>query len=337
MTAFGLAARWTHLVCGLGLVGIFSVWLLAGRSDRPTAGDWASRTLSLARWLAVGAIFSGFATLAHQLIVVAGRADALLDPAMWLRLLMHSQFGVVWLVRHGLLVLCAALVLFREHEESAIDWTVWRIEAWALAAAAVAAMAWAGHAVAVEPRGPVAVARGRGPPGRGGPLARRALPPRSPPACRLERGRGRRAALCCPGRASILQRRPRRDAADRGHRRLEHVGRGGRRPRARRHGLRPTAPRQDRAASAAFWASPPSTGGVLPALSGEGATVGRPAMARLSRLVACELALGLLMVTVAAALSLTVPADPRHACGGPSRIASPTTPWRNCLERTRAS
>ena len=34
MTAFGLAARWTHLVCGLGLVGIFSAALLAGRSDR---------------------------------------------------------------------------------------------------------------------------------------------------------------------------------------------------------------------------------------------------------------------------------------------------------------
>ena len=46
---------------------------------------------------------------------------------------------------------------------------------------------------------------------------------------------------------------------------------------------------------------------LLPALSGDGATVGRPAMARLSRFLTWELALGFLMVLIAAALSLTVP------------------------------
>ena len=307
MTAFGLAARWTHLVCGLGLVGIFSVWLLAGRSDRPTAGEWASRTLSLARWLAVGAILSGFAALAHQLIVVAGRADALLDPAMWLRLLMHSQFGVVWLVRHGLLVLCAALVLFREYEESAVDWTVWRIEAWALAAAAVAAMAWASHAVAVEPRGPVAV------------LAE---------AVHLVAA-GLWLGALFP-LALLLRAASRETGAD-----------------ARPYAVL-AARRFSSVALAAMalivatgvWNTWVEVGGipalvgtgygqlllvkialvggvlgfaavnrrVLPALSGEEATVGRPAMARLSRLVASEFLLGLLVVTVAAALSLSVPA-----------------------------
>src|SRR6266545_2226693 len=132
MTTFGLAARWTHLVCGLGLVGIFSASLVAGRSDRATAQTWASRTLSLARWLTVAALLSGVGTLAYQVVVVAGRAGALLDPAIWLRLLMHSQFGTVWLVRHGLLVLLAALVLLREREDSPVDWTAWRLEAWTL-------------------------------------------------------------------------------------------------------------------------------------------------------------------------------------------------------------
>ena len=69
MTAFGLAARWTHLVCGLGLVGIFSAALLAGRSDRPTADAWASLTLRLARWLAATVLLSGLATLAYQVVV----------------------------------------------------------------------------------------------------------------------------------------------------------------------------------------------------------------------------------------------------------------------------
>jgi putative copper resistance protein D len=46
---------------------------------------------------------------------------------------------------------------------------------------------------------------------------------------------------------------------------------------------------------------------LLPALSGDAATVGRPAMARLSRFIVCELALALLVLAVTAALSLTVP------------------------------
>src|SRR6266511_2360496 len=153
MTTFGLAARWTHLVCGLGLVGIFSASLLAGPSDRATVKTWASRTLSLARWLTVAALLSVVAAPSKKKVVVAGRAGALLDPAIWLRLLMHSQFGTVWLARHGLLVLLAALVLLREREDSPFDWTAWRLEAWALGAAAAAAMAWAGHAAAVEPQG----------------------------------------------------------------------------------------------------------------------------------------------------------------------------------------
>src|SRR6266478_3198477 len=105
MTAFGLAARWTHLVCGLGLVGIFSAALLAGRSDRPTADAWSSLTLWLARWLAAT-------------VLLSGRAGGLLEPAIWLRLLLHSRFGTIWLLRHGLLVLLAALLLLREREES---------------------------------------------------------------------------------------------------------------------------------------------------------------------------------------------------------------------------
>jgi putative copper resistance protein D len=45
----------------------------------------------------------------------------------------------------------------------------------------------------------------------------------------------------------------------------------------------------------------------LPALSGDGVTVGRPAMARLSRFLGWELVVGLLMIGVAAGLSITVP------------------------------
>jgi putative copper export protein/mono/diheme cytochrome c family protein len=307
MTAFGLAARWTHLVCGLGLVGIFSASLLAGRSDRPTAETWASRTLSLARWLAVGALVSGIATLAYQLIAVSGRADVLLAPAMWLRLLLHSRFGTVWLVRHGLLVLLAALVVLQERDESAIDWAVWRLEAWALGAAAVGATAWAGHATAEDQLGSVAtladavhlVAAG---------LWLGALLP----LALLLRAASREAGADARPYAVLAARRfssvalaamvlivttglwntwveigsvPALVGTRYGHLLLVKIALLG--------GVLGFAVVNRRR--------------LLPALSGDGATVGRPAMARLSRFVAWELGLGLFMIAVAAALSLTVP------------------------------
>ena len=157
MTAFGVAARWLNLLCGLGLVGLFSASLLAGRSARPTAVAWSARTVAMARSLAVAALVSGIATLAYQVVVVSGRESALLDPVVWMRLLTESRFGTVWFARHGLLALLLALVVLREREESAADFVAWRLTACAIAAASVAAMAGASHAVAVEPLGGLSV------------------------------------------------------------------------------------------------------------------------------------------------------------------------------------
>src|SRR5919198_5894898 len=139
MTALGLAARWIHLACGLGLVGVWSATLLAGRSNRPTALAWASRTRILTGWLIGAVAVSGLATLAYQSMIVAGRTEALLDPWVWLRLLMHSRFGTVWLIRHGLLLLLAALIILRERERSAADTIAWRLESCMLSAAAAGA------------------------------------------------------------------------------------------------------------------------------------------------------------------------------------------------------
>src|SRR5262252_5571585 len=157
MTGFGLAARWTHLVCSLGLVGIWSACLLAGQSDRATANAWAARTDSVARWLVAIAIASGSATLAYQVSIVSEAPGAWLDPTSWRRLLMHSHFGTVWLIRHAVLVLLAALLVLHQREDSRLDWMAWRVEVWALSVVALAASAWAGHAIAVEPWRPVAV------------------------------------------------------------------------------------------------------------------------------------------------------------------------------------
>jgi putative copper resistance protein D len=153
MTLLGVVVRWVQLSAALGLIGIFTMLLLAGRSDRPTARAWEARVLTLMRWLVVAVLLSGVAALAYQAAVATGRAGALIEAATWIRVMEGSQFGTVWMVRHGLLLLLAGLVLLREREASTADWIAWRAEGWALAAAGAAAMAWAGHAAAVEPWG----------------------------------------------------------------------------------------------------------------------------------------------------------------------------------------
>jgi copper resistance protein D len=151
VSPLGISLRAVHLGSGLLLVGIVAVSLLAGRSDKPTARLWHA---GLARWtrgLAVLVVLSGVAVLGYQTTVATGRAGAALEISAWLRLLESTQFGTVWLLRHGLLLLLAALVLFREDDESRPDWLAWRLEAWLLAMIGMGAAAWAGHAVGVDP------------------------------------------------------------------------------------------------------------------------------------------------------------------------------------------
>ena len=153
MTLLGVAVRGIQLGAALGLIGVFTMLLVAGRSDRPTARVWEVRTLGLVRWLVVLVLLSGLAALAYQTAVATGRAGALVDPEAWIALVEGSQFGTVWMVRHGFLLLLAGLILLRERELSTADWVAWRVEGWALSVVGAGAMAWAGHAAAVEPWG----------------------------------------------------------------------------------------------------------------------------------------------------------------------------------------
>src|SRR5262245_37808087 len=150
MSGTALAIRWVHLIASVGLVGLVTMTLLAGRSDRPTARAWEARVWRLAGWLLVAFVLSGLALLAAQTAVAAGHAGAALQPAAWRRLLLETQFGTVWLIRHAVVLLLAGLLLLRETERAPLDWAAWRVQALVLAAAAAAAMAWAGHAAAVD-------------------------------------------------------------------------------------------------------------------------------------------------------------------------------------------
>jgi putative copper export protein/mono/diheme cytochrome c family protein/peroxiredoxin len=309
MTALGLAARFIHLVAGLGLVGIFAATLLAGRSDRPTAVAWAARMGAFARALAGAALLAGVAVLMHQSAVVAGRAGAALEPAMPLRLLAQSQFGTVWMVRHGLLLLLLAALLLREQERSRADFLAWRAQGWALGAIALAAMAWAGHAAAVEPLGAVALLAD----GVHVAAAGTWLGALLPLALLLRDASTEPGADARPYAVLAI----RRFSALALVLMLIIVSTGLWNAWVEVGGLPAligTRYGNLLLVKLALLAGVLALAGanrrrLLPALSADGATVGRPAMARLSRLLAGELGLALAIVAVTATLSLTPPAQ----------------------------
>ena len=151
MSWVGVGIRALSTGAGLLIVGVLAMSLLAGPSGKPTTRRWQQRLARSTRWLAVLLVASGVAALGWQVTVVTGRVDGAADGAAWLRLLGATHFGTVWLLRHAILILMAALVLLRESDEPPSDWLAWRIEAGLLAAAGVGLAAWAGHAVGVDP------------------------------------------------------------------------------------------------------------------------------------------------------------------------------------------
>jgi len=140
VSALGVGIRALSTGAGLLIVGVLAMSLLAGPSDKPTACRWQQRLARSTRWLAALLLVSGVAALGWQVTVVTGRVDGVADGTAWLRLLGATHFGAVWLLRHAILLLLAALVLFRESDDSRADWLAWRIEAALLAGAGLVSL-----------------------------------------------------------------------------------------------------------------------------------------------------------------------------------------------------
>lgn len=326
MTAVGVAVRWVQLASALGLIGIFTALLLAGRTERPTARAWEARVISLARWGVVVLLLSGVAALAYQAAIVTGRVGALVEPGAWLQLAIASQFGTVWMIRHGLLLLLAGIVLLRDREESRADWVGWRVEGVILATAGAGAMAWAGHAAAAESWGVAAAVADALHVTLAGAWLGALLP------LALLLGAGSREAGADARPFAVIA--VRRFSALAVVVMLAIVASGlvnawvqvgsvpalvgtpyGRLLLVKIALLLPIL------VIAAL-----GRRRLLPALSGPAATVGRPAMAQLARFVGWELALALAIVVATSALSLTPPA--RHE--------TPTWPFSRRLDYAAA-
>ncbi len=125
--------------------------VIAGRSDRPTARHWERRVLAAAWLLALAALASGLVVVGAQTALFEGRTSAALDLRAIGRVLLETQAGHVWLVRAGFLAILAAFLSVRVSVERRVDWRAARGETVLLGAAALVPLAAAGHAAAVEP------------------------------------------------------------------------------------------------------------------------------------------------------------------------------------------
>ena len=154
----GLLVRWVHLAASVLVVGAFAMTLLAGEPRWPTARAWQARVLGWARALLLVAIVFGLGSLAWQTAVLEGRARAALEPASIVRVLFETQAGHVWLARHGLLLLLAVWVTLVPERDDKTHWLTARGEAGLLGVGALVLLAGAGHAAAVDPGTSAAIA-----------------------------------------------------------------------------------------------------------------------------------------------------------------------------------
>jgi len=305
----GLLARWLHLASSVFLVGGAALLLLAGPTDRPTARRWESWILAACGAFVLVALLTALVAVAVQTAVLESRAHAALEPAALSRLLTQTQGGIVWLVRGGLLILLGAFLAIRAEIRDRADWRAARGQIALLGTLALGLVAGASHAAAVEPGTAAAIA------GDVVHLAAAGVWIGGLPALAL--------LLWLAGRAAGADARPYAVLAARRFSRTAlalvsalvlsgvwstwvQVGSVA--------GLLGT--RHGRLllvkllAFAAMLVLAALSRRLIPTLAGDAATVGRPAMRRLSRFVASEAALALFVLAVVAAMTVTPPA--RH-------------------------
>jgi putative copper resistance protein D len=151
MRLFLLAGLSVHLAASTLLAGAFFTLLLAGPGDRPAARRWEAAVDTYARRLLLVALGAGIAWLLARTALFEGRPEAALEPrAVWCALL-DTRPGLVWLARHGVLVILGTLLLVRADLRETRDWIAARGEALGLSLLALALASGASHAAAVTP------------------------------------------------------------------------------------------------------------------------------------------------------------------------------------------
>lgn len=151
MTRLLFAVFWVHLVSGVLLVGMLFMLLLAGRPRGATARGWDRSLVRWSRVLVFIAIGSGIVWLMVRTAVFENRPGAALEPDAVSRAVLDTWPGLVWLARHGLLALVAAFQAMRANLAERRNWIAARGEALALATLALALASASSHAAAIAP------------------------------------------------------------------------------------------------------------------------------------------------------------------------------------------
>ena len=151
MRALLLAALWLHLASSLLLMGAFFMLLLAGAPRASAARRWDQAVVAGSRVLVLLALGSGIVWLLVRTALFESRAQAALDPRAVLRAVLDTWPGFVWLARHGVLLVLAAFLATRPDVGERRNWIAARAEALLLAALALALVSGSSHAAAITP------------------------------------------------------------------------------------------------------------------------------------------------------------------------------------------
>ncbi len=160
-------ARFLHIGSACLLTGTFAFLVLVGLPASRAAGPAARggfealdrRLLTLAGIALGAAMGTGLLDLARQAFVATrGSATEGLTLQTVGTLLVETRYGDIWLVRHALWLLLAALLLLREPERDRWDWLAFRLAGLALAGTGLVVGAASGHAASVTERTDSAIA-----------------------------------------------------------------------------------------------------------------------------------------------------------------------------------
>jgi len=156
-----IIVRFFHFGAMTLCLGAFSFLLLVARPAFKQGGEtlqpalelFDQRLFRLAGWGLLVALVSGLAWLWAQAALVTGQplGQALTRDAI-IGVLTKTQFGRLWQLRLGLIVLLGALLLFRDRQLGPKDRFSFALQGLVLAGALSAALAWAGHASATSGR-----------------------------------------------------------------------------------------------------------------------------------------------------------------------------------------
>jgi len=158
MRALVLAVLWVHLASSVLLTGAFFMLLLAGPPVAPAARRWDGAVVAWSRLLVLVAFGSGIVWLMVRTAAFENRPHAAVEArAVW-HAVLDTWPGLVWLARHGLLLVLGAFLAIRADVAERGNWIASRGEALLLAALALALVSGSSHAAAISPGAVLAVA-----------------------------------------------------------------------------------------------------------------------------------------------------------------------------------